>query len=85
MPSITLLEQVLRRPDGRRHALALTRILRRRRERLLQRCAQPLTQKTWHSCQQLIAACDAALECIAILYRRYHNQVMEKENSYDSF
>lgn len=83
MPSITLLEQVLRRPDGRRHALAITRILRQRRARLVQHCGLPLLQKEWQTCQQLIAACDATLESIAILYRRYLNQPMESEDSND--
>ncbi|HEY3591035.1 MAG TPA: EscE/YscE/SsaE family type III secretion system needle protein co-chaperone [Buttiauxella sp.] len=85
MPSVTLLEQVLRRPDGHRHALALTRILRRRRERLLRDCAQPMTQKNWQSSQQLAVACDAALGCIAILYRRYHNQTLEEEKIHEPF
>lgn len=83
MPSITLLEQTLRRPDGRRHALALTRLLSRRRKRLVQRGEQPLSQARWRDNQRLIAACDAALECIAILYRRYHNQLIVEELSND--
>lgn len=85
MPSITLLEQVLRRPDGLKHAQNITRILRQRRARLILQNEQPLPRKTWQSNQQLIAACDSAVECIAILYRRYHNQSIEKENSYDPF
>ena len=83
MPSITLLEQTLRRPDGRRHAQALSRVLRLRRARLIRLCTQPLPQKKWQNTQQLIAACDAALKCIAILYRRYHNRVLEEEDIYD--
>lgn len=83
MPSITLIEQVIRSPDGLKHAQKVTRILRKRRERILQVCSKPLTQKNWQSYQQLAVACDAAIECIAILYRRYHNQEMEEENLYD--
>lgn len=84
MPSITLLEQVLRRQDGERHARSITRILRRRRDRLQHYCDRPLTQKKWQNCQQLIAVCDASLDIIAVLYRRYHNREFEKEKSYGS-
>ncbi|MEA1063780.1 EscE/YscE/SsaE family type III secretion system needle protein co-chaperone [Apirhabdus apintestini] len=78
MPAITQLEQVLRRPDGHRHAIKLQRLLRRRRERLLQTRRQALPQE-WDACQRLAAACEAAEQTVNTLYRRYHNKAMEEE------
>ncbi|EOZ9391079.1 EscE/YscE/SsaE family type III secretion system needle protein co-chaperone [Enterobacter cancerogenus] len=83
MPSITLLEQTLRGPDARRHALALIHLLSRRRERLIQYGKQSLSQTQWRDNQQLILACEAAHDCIAILYRRYHNQRLVEEKNHD--
>lgn len=79
MPSVTLLERALRQPDAKRHTLKLVWMLRRRQEKLEKLCLQPSTPEQWTSYKQLLSACHAAEETILILYRRYHNQVLDEE------
>ncbi|MGG4608857.1 EscE/YscE/SsaE family type III secretion system needle protein co-chaperone [Providencia sp. Me31A] len=79
MPSVTLLERVLRRPDAKRHALKLVKLLRRRQEKLEKLCLQPSTPEQWTYHNQILSACLAAEETILVLYRRYHNQALDEE------
>lgn len=81
MAAITELELLLRRAGCRRHAQRLCHLLFMRRQRLLKYCEQPLPQATWRHHMQLADACSAALETISILYRRYHNEAIDNEES----
>ncbi|KML17791.1 hypothetical protein VL10_24165 [Leclercia adecarboxylata] len=74
---------MLRQPDSGRHARKLYQLLQKRGDRLRKQCRQPMTPECYHRHLQVAAACDAARETIAILYRRYNNQALEGENLND--